>query len=158
MANMAASRISPGANGRPGGDVRQVRVLVVDDSLTIRAMIEQILSNDREIEVVGIAADADEAWDLLSSHRPDVMTLDIAMPGLDGLRFLSDVMARQPTPVVMVSSATAPGCLERDEAMRRGAVACFGKNHIISAAGTLARLVKNAARGRTRASRADALL
>jgi chemotaxis response regulator CheB len=127
--------------------VRQVRVLVVDDSLTIRAMIEQVLNNDREIDVVGTAADAEEAWDLLTKHSPDVMTLDISMPGLDGLRFLSDVMARQPTAVVMISSATGPGCQERDEAMRRGAVGCLGKDHIISAGGSLVSLVKNAARG-----------
>jgi chemotaxis response regulator CheB len=137
--------------------MKQVRVLVVDDSLTIRAMIEQVLGNDPEIDVVGTAADADEAWERLSRQRPDVLTLDVTMPGLDGLRFLSDVMARQPTPVVMVSSTTGPGCQQRDEALRRGAVACFGKDHIISAAGTLARLVKDAARGRTRAARAAAV-
>lgn len=133
--------------------MKQVRVLVVDDSLTIRAMIEQVLANDPEIEIVGTAADADEAWDRLSRTQPDVLTLDICMPGLDGLRFLSDVMARQPTPVVMISSGTEPGRAERDEALRRGAVACFGKSHIISAAPTLANLVKSAGRHRARAAR-----
>ena len=137
--------------------MKQVRVLVVDDSLTIRAMIEQVLDNDPEIDVVGTAADADEAWDLLSRDCPDVMTLDITMPGLDGLRFLSDVMARHPTPVVMISSMTGPGCAQREEALRRGAVACFGKNHIISASATLGRMVKDAARGRARAARAAAV-
>ncbi len=134
--------------------MKPVRVLVVDDSLTIRAMIEQVLASDPEIHVVGTAADADEAWDSLCRMHPDVMTLDVAMPGLDGLRFLSDVMARLPTPVVMISSTTGPGCEHRNEALRRGAVACFGKNHIMSASGSLARLVKDAARGRPRATRA----
>jgi chemotaxis response regulator CheB len=144
----------PAGSGRQRGELKQVRVLVVDDSLTIRAMIEQVLDNDPEIDVVGTAADADEAWDLLCRLGPDVVTLDVTMPGLDGLRFLSDVMARQPTPVVMVSSATGPGCEQRDEALRRGAFACFGKNHILSASGTLVRMVKDAARGSTRAARA----
>lgn len=137
--------------------MKQVRVLVVDDSLTIRAMIEQVLDNDPEIDVVGTAADAGEAWEILSRDHPDVMTLDITMPGLDGLRFLSDVMARHPTPVVMISSMTGPGCEEREEALRRGAVACFGKNHIISASVTLGRMVKDAGRGHARAARAAAV-
>ena len=136
--------------------MKQVRVLVVDDSLTIRSMIEQVLNNDPGIEVVGTAADAEEAWDLLCRENPDVMTLDIVMPGLDGLRFLSDVMARRPTPVVMISSSTGPGCEERGEALRRGAVACFGKNHIMSAAGSLAHLVKDAARDHPLAAAASA--
>jgi two-component system chemotaxis response regulator CheB len=122
-------------------------VLVVDDSLTIRALIEQMLNNDREIDVVGTAADAEEAWDLLTEHSPDVVTLDIVMPGLDGLRFLSDVMARQPTAVVMISSVTGPGSPQRAEAMRRGAFGCLGKDHIVSAGASLVRLVKTAARG-----------
>jgi len=69
------------------------------------------------------------------SENPGVVTLDINMPGLDGLRFLSDVMARHPTPVAMISGSTAPGCEQRAEAMRRGAAGCFAKDHIVSCSG-----------------------
>lgn len=128
--------------------MKPVRVLVVDDSLTIRAMIEDVLANDPEIQVVGLAADAEQAWDLMKTARPDVLTLDITMPGLDGMRFLSDIMARRPTPVVMVSGSMQPGSQEHDEAMRRGAAACFGKGHILTQAKTLTTMVKRAGRAR----------
>jgi two-component system chemotaxis response regulator CheB len=128
--------------------MRKVRVLVVDDSLTIRAMLERVLAHDPEICVIGSAADADEAWEQMIRDNPDVVTLDITMPGLDGLRFLSDIMARKPTPVVMVSGTTAPGCQEREEALRRGAAACFGKDRILSGSAILVDLVKKAARSR----------
>ena len=127
--------------------MRQVRVLIVDDSITIRTLLEQVLARDPEICVIGSACDAEEAWERITSDAPDVVTLDVIMPGLDGLRFLSDIMARKPTPVVMVAGSTAPGCDERDEAIRRGAAACFGKDHILSGASLLVQLVKNAARG-----------
>ena len=127
--------------------MRQVRVLVVDDSLTIRAMLEQVLEKDPEICVIGYAADAHEAWEQITREGPDVVTLDVTMPGLDGLRFLSDIMARKPTPVVMVSGSTAPGQDEREEAFRRGAAGCFAKDKILSSAALLVTLVKDAARG-----------
>jgi two-component system chemotaxis response regulator CheB len=126
--------------------VRKIRVLVVDDSLTVRAMLEQVLGKDPEISVIGTAIDAEEAWRIVVAENPDVLTLDIEMPGLDGLRFLSDVMARHPTPVVMISGSTAPGCEQRAEAMRRGAAGCFAKDHIVSCSGLLIKTVKDAAR------------
>ena len=127
--------------------MRKVRVLVVDDSLTIRAMLERVLADDPDICVIGSAADADEAWEQMIRQNPDVLTLDVTMPGLDGLRFLSDIMARKPTPVVMVSVVTAPGCQEHAEALRRGAAACFGKDRILSGSAILVEMVKKAGRG-----------
>lgn len=126
--------------------MRKIRVLVVDDSLTVRAMLEQVLGKDPDISVIGVACDAEEAWQMIVAENPDVVTLDINMPGLDGLRFLSDVMARHPTAVVMISGSTAPGCEQRTEAIRRGAAACFAKDHIVSCAALLIKTVKDAAR------------
>ena len=128
--------------------MRKIRVLVVDDSLTVRAMLEQMLGKDPDICVIDAAGDAAEAWQMIVAENPDVVTLDINMPGLDGLRFLSDVMARHPTPVVMISGSTAPGCEQRAEAMRRGAAGCFAKDHIVSCSGLLIKTVKDAARGK----------
>ena len=134
--------------------MRKIRVLVVDDSLTVRAMLEQMLGKDPDIGVIGAACDAEEAWPMIVAENPDVVTLDIDMPGLDGLRFLSDVMVRHPTPVVMISGSTAPGCEQRAEAMRRGAAACFAKDHIVSCAGLLIKTIKDAAGHGKQSSRA----
>lgn len=119
---------------------------MVDDSLTIRAMVEQVLGKERDFDIVGMASDAEEANSLIKRHRPDVITLDIAMPGMDGLAFLSDIMAHHPCPVVMVSSLTAEGAEARGEALGRGAVACFHKSHIVSNAKEFVKTIRTAYR------------
>jgi len=126
--------------------MRKIRILIVDDSITIRAMVEQILTNDPGIEVVGIAGNAAEAWAFMHDHLIDVVTLDIMMPGLNGLEFLSDIMTKAPLPVVMISSLTARGCAERGEALQRGATACFDKATIISNGKQLVAIIKRASR------------
>lgn len=123
-----------------------LRLLIVDDSLTIRAMVEQLLGTAPGIEIVGMFGSADEAWSFMKGHKLDVLTLDIAMPGLDGLHFLTEVMAERPVPVVMLSGRTAKGNAECDEALHRGAVACFDKACIVSEGHRLIRTIRQAAR------------
>ncbi|HYJ07963.1 MAG TPA: response regulator, partial [Polyangiaceae bacterium] len=81
-----------------------LRVLVVDDSVFNRRSIGEILAQSPEIEVVGKAADGEEALRLVSSLKPDCITLDLEMPRMDGFTFLRILMTKMPTPVVVVSS------------------------------------------------------
>lgn len=84
-----------------------VRTLVVDDSLTMQALIRRTLAADPAIEVVGTASSADEARVRIKELDPDVVTLDIEMPGMNGLDFLERLMRLRPTPVVMLSTLTS---------------------------------------------------
>jgi len=86
----------------------RLRVLVVDDSRLMRKLIANMLTSDPGIEVVGAAGDGVEAIKLASELRPDVITLDIEMPGMNGLEVLGYVMSEMPTPVIVVSGLTAP--------------------------------------------------
>lgn len=86
-----------------------IRVLVVDDSAFIRKVVSQILSRSPFIEVVGTARDGEEALELVERHSPDVVTLDLVMPGLDGVGFLREQMVRRPVPVVICSIAHDSG-------------------------------------------------
>ncbi|AGT08738.1 protein-glutamate methylesterase/protein-glutamine glutaminase [Paracoccus aminophilus] len=107
--------------------MRTVRVLVVDDSLTMRRLIRLALSADSRIEVVGEARDAAQAKQRLAELKPDVMTLDVEMPGVSGLDLLAELMTTQPIPVVMVSTETHRGSAAAIEALSLGAVECVGK-------------------------------
>lgn len=127
-----------------------IKVLIVDDSLTIRAMMEQVISQDAECEVVGIAADVETARALMRGTRPDVITLDLAMPGIDGLHFLDELADRRHAPVMVVSSATKDGTVAADEAIAHGADACFDKAKVISDVQRFIRLLKKAARRKNR--------
>lgn len=104
-----------------------IRVLIVDDSPTMRAVIHRKLSAEQDIEVVGLARDAMEARQLIKQHDPDVVTLDIEMPGMDGLSFLEKIMALRPTPVVIVSGSTQEGAQATIRALKLGAVDCYAK-------------------------------
>ena len=86
-----------------------VKVLVVDDSLTMRNLISAALRQDPEIDVVGMAADPIEARAAIKALNPDVLTLDVEMPNMNGLEFLEKIMRLRPMPVVMVSTLTAAG-------------------------------------------------
>lgn len=128
---------------------RRTRVLVVDDSPTMRSLIGNILSADPAIEIAGYAADPYEARDAIIELTPDVLTLDVEMPRMDGLEFLERLMSRRPTPVVMVSSLTDKGARAAVDAMMLGAVDCVGKpatGDIRAAFADLPRIVKGAAR------------
>ncbi len=99
-----------------------IRVLVVDDSAFMRYTINRHLDADPDISVVGSAKDGVEALEKISSLKPDVVTLDVEMPRLDGLSTLEQIMKRFPTPVVMLSSLTAKGAQTTIKALMLGAV------------------------------------
>ena len=86
-----------------------IRVVVVDDSAVVRAVLTKELSADPDIEVVGAAPNPYVARDLIVRLRPDVITLDLEMPRMDGLTFLRKLMGRIPMPVIVVSSLTRAG-------------------------------------------------
>lgn len=105
------------------------RVLIVDDSHVVRQALTKALASDPDLEVVGVAADPDEAWGMLDRVRPDVLTLDMEMPRTDGLTFLQRLMAERPTRVVMVSSKVRRSPRFVMEALKAGAVAVVPKPH-----------------------------
>lgn len=135
--------------------MRLVRVLIVDDSVTIRAMMRQVLESDREIRIAGLAANADEADRILEDQLVDVMTLDIEMPGRSGLDYLQDLRTRRPTPVVMLSSHAARGEEMRAKALMAGAAGCFNKANAMREKDRLIKLVKDAAHRESRLDRDD---
>ncbi len=101
---------------------KTIRVLIVDDSALIRNVMTEILSQDPEIEVVGAAPDPYVAREKIKALHPDVLTLDVEMPKMDGLTFLQKLMAGHPMPVVMVSSLTEQGAATTLKALEAGAV------------------------------------
>src|SRR5262245_54298261 len=104
-----------------------VRVLVIDDSALMRQVLSQLLASDPAIEVVGTAADPYAARDLIKALNPDVLTLDVEMPRMDGLAFLEKLMRARPMPVVMVSSLTEAGASAALTALELGAVDVIAK-------------------------------
>jgi two-component system, chemotaxis family, protein-glutamate methylesterase/glutaminase len=99
-----------------------IKVLVVDDSALIRKLLTEIISQEPDMTLVGAAASAFRARDLVNLHEPDVITLDIEMPKMDGLTFLSKLMIARPTPVVMISSIAKEGADATLKALELGAV------------------------------------
>ena len=106
---------------------RTIRVLIVDDSALMRDMLRSILDRDPEIEVVGTAADPFAAREAIKRLNPDVLTLDVEMPGMNGISFLEKLMTLRPMPVVMVSTLTQAGALTTLRALEIGAVEVVGK-------------------------------
>ncbi len=100
----------------------KTRVLIVDDSALVRQLLTEILSRSRDIEVVGAAPDPFVARDMIKQLRPDVITLDVEMPRMDGLTFLDNLMRLHPLPTIMVSSLTQTGADATLEALALGAV------------------------------------
>lgn len=102
--------------------MKPIRVLIVDDSRMIRDVLTHILLEHADIRVVGAAADAYEARDMIRDLKPDVITLDVEMPRMNGLEFLDRLMRARPTPVVMISSFTERGSEITFRALELGAV------------------------------------
>ena len=100
----------------------KIRVITVDDSALMRQVLAQLLSKDPDIEVVGSAPDPYIAREKIKALNPDVITLDVEMPKMDGLTFLEKLMRGRPMPVVMVSSLTEAGCQTTLRALELGAV------------------------------------
>ena len=107
--------------------VRRSRVLIVDDSAIVRTMLSNVLKAEPDMEVVGLAADPYAARDLIVSQKPDILTLDIEMPRMDGLTFLRQLMAQHPLPVVIVSSITQTGSAASLDALAAGAIDVIAK-------------------------------
>lgn len=103
------------------------RALVVDDSALMRKLITEMLRQDPAVEVIGQARDGADALRQIPTLRPDVVTLDVEMPVLDGYGTLAEIMRRFPTPVVMVSSLTQAGADATIRCLEMGAVDFVGK-------------------------------
>ncbi|MFL5765029.1 MAG: chemotaxis response regulator protein-glutamate methylesterase [Bacteroidia bacterium] len=126
------------------------RVLIVDDSAVIRRTLTAILDTDPGLEVIGTASDPYVAASMIASEIPDVITLDIEMPRMDGLTFLRKIMSQHPIPIVIISSLTAKGTETAILAMEYGAVAVLKKPGFNSdlrgeMSGTIIDVVKGAA-------------
>jgi len=106
---------------------RKTRVLIVDDSAVVRQALEEILNSDPEIEVIATAADPVIAAEKLRREVPDVITLDVEMPRMDGITFLRKLMTQHPLPVVMCSSLTLDGAETTLRALEYGAVEIITK-------------------------------
>jgi two-component system chemotaxis response regulator CheB len=128
------------------------RVLVVDDSAVVREVLSRELSCDPGIKVVGSAPDAYSAWGMITRVQPDVMTLDLEMPGMNGIAFLRKLLRFRPMPVVVVSSLTPAGSDLALQALEAGAVEVVAKPRSAPAASrtlaNLASIVKGAAGAR----------
>ncbi len=107
--------------------MRKSRVLVVDDSASMRQLISAVLGAAPDLEVVGHAADPLEARQAIKDLSPDVVTLDVEMPNMNGLDFLEKLMRLRPTPVIMVSSLTSRGGEVTTRALEIGAIDCVTK-------------------------------
>lgn len=106
---------------------KKIKVLVVDDSAVVRKLISEALNKDPEIEVVGTASDPYVARDKIVELEPDVLTLDIEMPRMDGLTFLKILMHHYPLPVILISSLTKEGSEHAMKALQLGAVEVLAK-------------------------------
>jgi two-component system chemotaxis response regulator CheB len=112
---------------RPPTEARKIRVLIVDDSAIVRKILTETLSAEPDVEVVGTAPDPYVARDKILALRPDVLTLDIEMPHMDGLSFLRRLMHFHPMPVIVISSTGQASCQSAVQALAYGAVEVLAK-------------------------------
>ena len=139
---------------------KKVRVLIVDDSASVRQTMKAILEEDGDIEVIGTAADPFAAARIIQAQIPDVITLDVEMPRMDGITFLRKLMSQCPLPVVMCSSLTEQGSETLMQALEAGAVDIILKprmgvaDHLNEARAQIRQVVKGAARARVQARKA----
>jgi two-component system chemotaxis response regulator CheB len=144
----------PGTGLGTGPRAERIRVVAVDDSALMRALLRGALEAEGDIAVVGLAADTAEARAMIRTLDPAVVTLDVEMPGMNGLDFLAKLMALRPTPVVMVSSLTAQGTETALEALAMGAVEALpkpaGPSEVVAWGARLRAAVRAAAMARVR--------
>lgn len=115
--------------------MRKIRVLIIDDSALIRKLLTEIVNSQRDMEAIGAAADPLVAREMIREMNPDVLTLDVEMPRMDGLDFLEKLMRLRPMPVVMVSTLTEKGSDITFRALELGAVDFIAKPKIDIASG-----------------------
>jgi two-component system chemotaxis response regulator CheB len=107
---------------------RRIRVLIVEDSPTVRQLLEHILNADPALQVIGHASDGDEAVELVRQQRPDIVTMDLHMPRMNGIEAVRIIMETAPTPIVVVSGQLAPADLDQTfQALTAGALAVVEK-------------------------------
>ena len=108
----------------------RIKVVVVDDSALVRGLLSEIINRERDMQCVGVAADPLQAREVIRAANPDVITLDVEMPRMDGIDFLARLMRLRPTPVVMVSTLTERGAEVTMRALELGAVDFVAKPKI----------------------------
>jgi len=126
--------------------IKPIKVLIVDDSAIVRKLLADALKGEPDIEVVGGAGDPFVARDMILRLEPDVLTLDIEMPRMDGLSFLRRLMAHRPMPVIIVSSLTQAGSAATIDALRAGAVDVLAKPGGPSSVGELGARLRHCVR------------
>ncbi|MDH4285675.1 MAG: chemotaxis response regulator protein-glutamate methylesterase, partial [Gallionellaceae bacterium] len=107
-------------NNRP--PARKIKVLIIDDSALIRSVLKEVIGSQPDMEVVGAAANPLQAREMIKTFNPDVLTLDVEMPEMDGLTFLDKLMRLRPMPVLMISSLTQQGSEVALRALELGAI------------------------------------
>lgn len=112
--------------------MKKTKVLIVDDSPVYRALLSELIGSDPDLEVIATAEDPFQARDLIKQHNPDVLTLDIEMPKMNGVQFLKNLMRLRPMPVVMISTLTQHGAEATLAALEYGAVDYFPKPSVDS--------------------------
>lgn len=132
---------------------KPIRIVIVEDSPTMRAILQARFEREDDITVVGAAANAAEGRQMIRELDPDVVTLDVEMPGMNGLDFLEKIMALRPTPVIVVSGSTREGTETTARALALGAVGCYAKGggaagYSFDDEGKLADLIRDAAKVR----------
>ncbi|KQO83582.1 chemotaxis response regulator protein-glutamate methylesterase [Rhizobium sp. Leaf262] len=142
--------------------VKKIRVLIVDDSASVRQTLTAVLQADPAIEVIGAASDPFMAAKKIQEDLPDVITLDVEMPRMDGITFLRKIMSQHPIPVVMCSSLTEAGSETLIQALEAGAVDIILKprigaaDHLAESALRICEVVKSAAHARVKGMRVSA--
>jgi two-component system chemotaxis response regulator CheB len=130
---------------------QKIKVLIVDDTSFMRKALVDIISKDEELEVVGVAKNGQDAIEAVETLKPDVITMDVDMPVMDGLTALKHIMIKNPTPIIMISGLASQGSVTLD-ALRLGAVDFFPKPSgtisldIHSVGNKLSEIVKNASK------------
>lgn len=115
-----------------------IKVLIIDDSATVRSVLSRELARDPEVRVIGAAQDPFAAREMMMAETPDIITLDLEMPRMDGMTFLGQLMAHRPMPVIVVSSLTPQGSRMALDALEAGALEVLAKPGISYGVGELA--------------------